>query len=289
MSHRSIVMNSKNDVAGSQSIARAIGLLRILTSGPREGMTLAHIAEAADLHVATTHRQLAALMREGLVEQDPARRYFPGVELWLMGQVAAQRFDITGIADPAMKQLAEETEDTVYLLVRSGRQAVCVARCEGSFPIRTLTLTPGDRRPLGVNAAALALLSFLDFEDREWVLSQIAPDLRQYRNYSVDSVRREIEVTRKRGYAVVAGTVIPGMSAVGVPILGREGHAIAALSVAAIEQRMTEPRRTQIARLAEQQARGLGKRLILSGKASHRKSAEPSAGNRQSASSRRKA
>lgn len=257
----------KNDVTGSQSIGRAIGLLRILTAGPREGMTLAHVAQAAGLHTATTHRQLSALAREGLVEQDDRHHYFPGVELWLMGQVAAHRFDITGVAHPAMKRIADETEDTVYLFVRSGRQAVCVARCEGTFPIRTLTLAPGDRRPLGINAAALALLSFLSAEDRESVLGELGPDLKPYRQYSVDRIRGEIDATRKRGYSVVPGTVIPGMAAVGVPILDRQGHAIAALSVAAIEQRMTEARRSHIAALIGQEARTLAKRLTLSGKA----------------------
>lgn len=260
-------MSDSGDVTGSQSIARAIGLLRILTSGPREGMTLAHIAEAAGLHTATAHRQLSALIREGLVEQDSKRRYVPGVELWLMGQVAAHRFDITGVAQPAMMRLAEETEDTVYLFVRSGRQAVCVARREGTFPIRTLTLAPGDRRPLGVNAGALALLAFLDADEREAVLEQIQPDLKLYRNYSLKYVRQEIEETRRRGYSVVAGTIVPGMSAVGVPVLGRQGQAIASLSVAAIDQRMSEPRCHQIAKLALQQARALSMRLALSGKA----------------------
>lgn len=260
-------MNDSSDTNGSQSISRAIGLLRILTSGPREGMALAHLAEAAGLHPATAHRQLSALIREGLVEQDRRRRYLPGVELWLMGQVAAHRFDITGVAEAAMRGLADETEDTIYLFVRSGRQAVCVARQEGSFPIRTLTLTPGDRRPLGVNAGALALLSYISDEDRQQVLEDLEPDLKPYREYSVPKVRREIEATRQRGYSIVAGSIIPGMSAIGVPILDTRGHAVASLSIAAIDSRMAEARRAQIARLALDEARTLAKRLALTGRA----------------------
>jgi DNA-binding IclR family transcriptional regulator len=253
--------DERADMSGSQSIGRAIGLLRILTRRAHDGMTLAHLAKESGLHPTTAHRQLAALLREGLVEQDVARRYHPGRELWLMGQVAALRFDISDVARATMKRIADETEDTVYLFVRSFRQAICVARCEGAFPIRALTLNAGDRRPLGVNAGALALLSYQPDDVREDVLAHIAPDLRPLRGYSVEYVRRQIAETRARGYSIVTGTIVPGMSAVGVPVLDRAGQALASLSVAAIDQRMTPKRCAQIAKFVQAEARSLARRL----------------------------
>src|SRR5262245_40121810 len=121
------------EIIGTQSIARAVGLLRIVAEGPASGVTLADAAHATGLHRATAHRVLAALTQERLVEQDAAHRYHPGVELWIMGEAAARRFDIRALARPALERIATETEDTVYLSVRSGRQAICIARCEGAF------------------------------------------------------------------------------------------------------------------------------------------------------------
>jgi DNA-binding IclR family transcriptional regulator len=268
------MMETRAEMSGSQSIGRAIGLLRILTRQPHGGMALAKLAEAAGLHPTTAHRQLAALLREGLVEQDGARRYHPGVELWLMGQVAARRFDVADLARETMKRIADETEDTVYLFVRSRHQAVCVARVEGSFPIRALTLVPGDRRPLGVNAGALALLSFQSAEVRDDVLAHLAPELRPLRGYSVDTVRRQVAETRTRGFSIVTGTIVPGMSAVAVPVLDRDGQALAALSVAAIEQRMSPKRCAQIAKFMQVEARALARRLSERGGADGRKKAQ---------------
>jgi DNA-binding IclR family transcriptional regulator len=74
-------------------------------------------------------------------------------------------------------------------------------------------------------------------------------------------VRRQIAETRARGHALVTGTIIPGMSAVGVPVLGRDGQALAALSVAAIDRRMTPKRCAQIAKFMQGEARALGRRL----------------------------
>ena len=249
------------EITGTQSIARAMGLLRVVAEGPSNGVTLAEAAEAVGLHRATAHRVLAALTRERLVEQDAAHRYHPGVELWIMGEAAARRFDIRALARPALERTATETEDTVYLSVRSGRQAICIARCEGAFPIRTLTLNVGDRRPLGVGSGSLALLAFLPPAEREDILTSSGPQLARYPKFSPAVLRRLVEQTRARGYSFVDGTIIQGMSAFGVPILDRDGHALAALSVAAIDARMTPSRRAKLVRLVQTHAAALAARL----------------------------
>lgn len=250
-----------HDIGGTQSIVRGVGLLKIVAEGPPDGLTLAQVAERTGLHRATAHRLLAALTRERLVEQDASHRYHPGVELWVLGAAAARRFDIREICRPALERLATQTQDTVYLSVRSGHEAICVARCEGAFPIRTLSLSVGDRRPLGVGSGSLALLAFLSETDRHEVLGAIAVQLTRYPGFSATGIRRLVDETRTRGYSFVGGTILPGMSAFGVPILDRHGHAIAALSVAAIDARMADPRLSKIVRLVQSQAAAVSSRL----------------------------
>jgi DNA-binding IclR family transcriptional regulator len=258
-----------DEIGGAQSIARGIGLLKMVAEGPPEGLTLAQVAERTGLHRATAHRLLAALTRERLLEQDATHRYHPGVELWVLGAAAARRFDIREVARPALERIASQTEDTVYLSVRSGQEAICVARCEGAFPIRTLSLNVGDRRPLGVGSGSLALLAFLAEADRQEVLGGIAAELARYPRFSPAAIRRLVDETRSRGYSLVGGTILPGMSAFGVPILDRHGHAIAALSVAAIDSRMAEPRLSKIVRLVQSQAVAVASRLSPHRRAQH--------------------
>jgi len=129
-----------DDTGGTQSITRGIGLLKIVAQGRPEGLTLAQVAERASLHRATAHRLLAALTRERLLEQDASHRYHGGVELWVLGEAAARRFDIRELCRLPLERITAETQDTVYLSVRSGYEAICVARYEGAFPIRTLSL-----------------------------------------------------------------------------------------------------------------------------------------------------
>src|SRR5215813_9778686 len=91
------------DIGGAQSVARAINLLKIVGAGPSAGVTLAEIVKRTDLHRATAHRLLAALVREGLLEQDATHHYHLGVELWVLGDAAAKRFDIREFGRAALE------------------------------------------------------------------------------------------------------------------------------------------------------------------------------------------
>ncbi|WP_029010030.1 AMP-binding protein [Azospirillum halopraeferens] len=83
----------RSNGAGTQSLERAIALLRVVAAKGEAGARLADLMAAAGLTKATTHRMLAALVREGLLEQDEAtRRYHPGRELAALGRAAAARY-----------------------------------------------------------------------------------------------------------------------------------------------------------------------------------------------------
>src|SRR5829696_6660326 len=61
-------------------------------------------------------------------------RYTLGLKLFALGNAVARRFDdIRGLAAPAMHELQDATEQTVYLAVRRGDEAVCIERLEGTF------------------------------------------------------------------------------------------------------------------------------------------------------------
>src|SRR5690606_951367 len=83
-------------VPGTQAVARAARLLRLVTSSGEDGAKLQSLARSADLSRSTAHRLLSALRAEGLVDRDEETgRWMPGPELFLMGSVAAARYDVT--------------------------------------------------------------------------------------------------------------------------------------------------------------------------------------------------
>lgn len=246
---------------GLKTIKRAASVLRALSEHDASGMRLSDLAAATGLHKATAYRILATLIGEGLVEQDQRRRYHLGAETWVLGMAAAPRFDIRQLAAPALDRIAEATGDTVFLSIQSNLEAICIDRREGAFPIRTLTLEIGSRRPLGVGAGSLALLAFLPDDEIEQTIAANAKSLARYHGFEPDDLRMLVAEARANGYSFNNARIVPGMSAVGVPVFGYRDRPAAALSCAAISNRMEQDRRATIVALLLEEAKAIARQL----------------------------
>jgi DNA-binding IclR family transcriptional regulator len=237
-------------VPGAQSIARAAHLLRLVTSGGAEGVTVADLARRSDLTRPTAHRLLTALRHEGLVDQDDRTgRWMPGPELYLMGAVAASRYDITAIARDIVRSLAVRTEESAFLSVRRGDETVCLLREEGSFPIRSFVLSEGVRFPLGVASAGLAILAFLPPHDVDAYLDR-HPELGEDWGgaHAAPRLRLRLRETKERGYAVNPGLIVEGSWGLGAAVFTREGHPQWALSLTGVQFRFGPDRLPELGR-----------------------------------------
>jgi DNA-binding IclR family transcriptional regulator len=256
--------NSQSDSSpgdGLKTIKRAASVLRALSESDSAGMRLSDLAAATGLHKATAYRILVTLMKEDLAEQDQARRYHLGAETWILGMAAAPRFDIRQVAAPSLDRISKATGDTTFLSIQSSREAICIDRREGSFPIRTLTLEVGSRRPLGVGAGSLALLAYLPDDEIKQINAANAKALARYPGFAARDLRTLIAETRSNGYSFNDGRIVPGMSAVGVPIFGHRSRPVAALSCAAISERMEPERRATIVTVLQEQARAIAAQI----------------------------
>jgi len=246
----------------TQSLDRAIGLLEEVVNHAAQGAALGALAERAQLSKPTAHRLLNGLRKLGLVDYDEkSRLFFPGLKLYRMGLASAVRFDLVQLAQPSMALLAEETGDTVYLSLRAGDSALCVARQTGSFPIRTLTLEVGDYRPLGLGAGSLALLAALPDAEVEQVIVRNRDKLAPHPNFDPANLRAMVRQTREQGHSLNDGKMLPEMVALGVIVHDAAGRPAAALSIATISSRMAPERRASIVALLMREARALEQAL----------------------------
>src|SRR5215216_218001 len=97
-------------VQGTQVIGRAAAVLRAVSGSMPRGLGTSAVAATTGLSRPTAHRLLASLAAEGFLDHDAlSSRWVPGPELYLLGAVAAERYDISGIARPIVKALADAT------------------------------------------------------------------------------------------------------------------------------------------------------------------------------------
>ena len=254
---------SEREKAGTQSLDRAIGLLRLVAAGQGRGARLPELVERSGLARPTAHRLLAALERHGLVAHDAeARVYHLGPEAFVIGTVASERFGIHRAALPSLVRLAQISQDTAFLSVRRDLHAICLHREEGPFPIRSHVLQAGDRHPLGIGAGSLAILASLPDDEAERVVEDTAQEVSErYQEFTPTLMHEEVARTRLQGFAFNPGHIQQNSWGVGVAVLDAQGRCAGALSIAAMESRLAPPRREEMAALLRTEAQRLAARL----------------------------
>ena len=241
-------MDSSPESSGTQTVSRAISILRAIATKHSTGLRLVDIARITGLSSPTVLRILNTLISEGMVSRRKgSRHYLLGALVFELGLAAAHNFNLREICRPALQRLAERTGDTSFLFVRNGNDSVCLDRVQGTFPIQTPLVPIGSRQPLGVNAGGLALLSSLSDSDAKAVINDVATRLDAYNNFDRNELLRLRAQARKQGYALIGNKAVPGVTAIGLPIYSRSGDvAIGAVTIATTSSRMNESRIKQM-------------------------------------------
>ena len=251
---------------GTQLIARSALLLRLIANTNHQGARLVDLTHHSRLERPTVRRILQGLIEQDLVRQhDGDRRYFLGTLVYELGLAAARGIDLPAIAARSLDRIARETEDTVYLVQRSGLDAVCIDRREGSFPVKVLTIDIGARRPLGAAAGGLAILAGMQPEERAATVAANRSQMESYEKLYGVSLEAAVDDALRRGFALMPINVLPYVSAVGASIPSRTSTSHAALSVSALTHRiMGADRYEVISRLLRTEADVIARALQAS-------------------------
>lgn len=264
---KSIHIVEVSGISGAQSAHRVLGLLRLIGQHHPQGVRVQDLALQMGLAVPTVHRLVSCLLQEGYAERvEGSRRVRLGLEAMHLGLAATRDLPLVDWFTPAMKRIARLTGDTVFLVVRSGPDALCVHREEGEFPIKVFTIAAGVRRPLGLSAVGLAILADLPEEEvaRQFEARRHDYDAAGLRLTALHTVLR---ATRRDGYAQQTEHRAAETSGVGCAArIGAAGYA--GLSVAAINSRMNPKRRAEIGQMLHHELHArLGQVLATQGTA----------------------
>ncbi len=236
-------------MSGSQSVDRALRLLALIGREPAGGLPLAEIVTGSGLNKPTARRLLLALMRAGLVEQEPqSRHYCLGEEAFVLGVLAARRHGLLELAMESLRRLSAVTMDTSFLSIRRENYAVCLHREEGTYPVRTHALQAGLQHPLGVGAGSLAMLAALPDDDVDRIIEANEPVLlTHYPGFAPELIRGDLVLARSRGFAVNPGRLVASSWGIGAAFRYPDGRVAGALSLAAIDSRMQPARQEELA------------------------------------------
>lgn len=248
---------------GARVVRRAVSLLREVSAARGNGATLKTLADSAGLPQPTAHRLLKLLREEGLLERDAASRaYRLGPLLYEFGLAVAPRVDARRLCAGTLDRITRAVGDATYLNSRSGNDALCLDRREGSFEVQALPIEIGNRRPLGVGAGALAVLASLPPGEADAVIEANA---RRYRRHGLtaERIRVYVEATRARGFAITSGRIVARYRGVAIAVGNGIGGVPASLSVIAIAERLDPRRVEQVARILLREEQALREMLAI--------------------------
>jgi DNA-binding IclR family transcriptional regulator len=249
-------------VPGAQLVDRIAFVLRIVSASMPQGLSTSQVARETGLARPTAHRILTSLTANGFVDHDVMTgNWHLGPELYLMGTVAAERYDITPIARESLHRLAASTGESAFLSARRGNETVCLLREDGAFPIRSFVLYEGIRFPLGVASAGLAILSMLGDAEIDRYLARVELTERFGPAHASAALRKRITATRQSGYAVNPGLIVTGSWGMGATIFDARGEPAWALSLTGVESRFGADRRPELGRLLLEEAHRITQRL----------------------------
>ncbi|MCL3818672.1 IclR family transcriptional regulator [Aeromicrobium wangtongii] len=239
-----------SDDERSGVVQRVGAVLRGLGSFEPGGASTTGLARHVGLARATTHRLLTSLQVEGLVDRDrTSGRWHLGAEMYLLGNAAAARYDISDAARRVVHQLAETTGESAFLSAVRGDDTVCLLREDGSFPLRSHVLHEGIRFPLGVASAGLAILSMMTDREVDDYLTRVDLTGEWGPAHGAAALRERIAQTRLDGFATNPGLVVEGSWGLGAAVFDGHGRPAWALSLTGVETRFSSERRPQLGRL----------------------------------------
>jgi len=183
---------------------RVLAVLKELARHP-DGVGLEELTRAIGSPKPTVHRALAALRRASLADQDARGHYVLGDEFLRMAFAHHEARPEHLRIRPILEALARRFGETAHYAVLDGREVVYRAKVDPPSGAVRLTSTVGGRNPAHATAVGKLLLAYrLDSQQsvEAWIGDSTLARRTPQTLCTAEELHRELEATRRRGYAV---------------------------------------------------------------------------------------
>lgn len=255
-------MISESDPDYVTALARGLKVLKTFNQEGRP-LTNAEVADLTGLTRATARRFLLTLEATGYLQTD-GRLFSLTPRVMDLGTGYFTSRPVWEQAQPVMKRLVDEIDESCSLAVLDGIDVVYLARVPPKH-LMTIPISVGTRLPAFTNAMGRVLLACLSEEEVEHRLA--TADITSFTNHTIrqpGELRRILSDARINDYAVALHEMHEGRGAIAVPVRDREGRVHGAINIAAMLTRVSKERLTGdvLARL-QAAAREIGDGLTL--------------------------
>lgn len=214
----------KNKGYSAPSVKKAFKILQTIADSPNK-LGVSELAKKLKIGKSTVHGITLALEEISALVRDPLhKKYSVGYTLLELGKKAYARMELRDIARMPMERLMEKVEETVFLGVMNGDHITILDMVESHKGMK-ITSPPGTRLPLLAGATGKVFLAQFE-EKRVKDIIQKMGLVRYTLKSTTDPGRflKELEETKKKGYAIDDEEYLLGVRAIAAPIQTASHH-----------------------------------------------------------------
>ncbi len=199
---------------------------------PEAGVT--ELASDLGLTKATVHRLLTTMERFDLIERNAeTERYRLGLKLHQLGSRAVESRTLRTEAHRLLVEMSRRSRETVSLATPAPGGVICLDRLDSPHTIITVCTPIGTMFPAHCTAAGKAILAYMAQDEIEELVRRHG--LRQFTPFTITqpaALLENLQLIRRRGYAVDHQELERGLSGVAAPVLSAHERVIAAVGIA---------------------------------------------------------
>lgn len=223
----------------SSVVSKCATVLDII-SAARRPLGFKDIIKLSGLARSSTHRILAILITENLIEYDKANkiyRYGPRLNRWARG--AWMRIDLHENSSAEMEGLANTTKMNSELSVLDG-DSILYLRTMNAFPVSHAS-HPGDHAPLHCTAAGKVFLAFMQQQQRDEMMARLRYEkLTEHTIQNPHILLEDLNTIREQGYGLSIQEEYLPVIGIAAPIKNLHGEVIACLSLWTLTDRTSQ-------------------------------------------------
>ncbi|MBI2497424.1 MAG: IclR family transcriptional regulator, partial [Opitutae bacterium] len=198
------------------NLRNACRILKLLGRST-DGYKAADIGRTLDIPVTTTLRIMTTLHLEGLVRKN-GPHFELGPVLIQLGSASLAGIEIRTAALPVLERLTGQVDETSHLAIPCDNRSLIVAVQDSPHPLRAAS-RPGFLAELHCSSTGKTFLSFLHHARLAELHAGVRLTRRTPRTLTtLAELRREVELTRKRGYSLDDEEFNAGVRCLAAPV-----------------------------------------------------------------------
>ena len=222
-----------------KSIKRAIDVLECFLAS--ESLSFNEICKKTNLSHGTVYRIINTLINRNFITKDyKSDKYIIGKGVFILGLFALKNYEFEKIVHPALEELALNTKETANASIFYDNSIIFVDSVKSSYSVK-MDVKIGQRTFINSSASGKAILSYFEQEKIDEILKNSSlPKLTVNSITDKEQFKKELEIVRRKGFALDNEEEEIGLKCVGGPVFNYKGSVEGAISISGPTSRIDQ-------------------------------------------------